>query len=244
MKANTVVVISGRVCAPTVEYPEPSVLHEKQMAKFLSSCVPFEDQALSKWRLANIAILDVHGNLFLSDNPIIDEHGYLLIRQENQTENVFLLGQVAGGGDIIKRKYLFDEEAMLFLKENHPYPVDEYEFEVKKIGCGDDRCVYLPDEVCQEKCNGFKQVAVLVDEKKEEKPDFKKLFEDSSLFNKHLKQQTTERGPIWVDDKGNEWVKKEQESQEELWGKALLIADMAQFRINHDGSNQIKQLTQ
>ena len=29
---------------------------------------------------------------------------------------------------------------------------------------------------------------------------------------------------------------KEQESQEELWGKALLIADMAQFRINHDGS--------
>lgn len=40
MKANTVVVISGRVCAPTVEYPEPSVLHEKQMAKFLSSCVP------------------------------------------------------------------------------------------------------------------------------------------------------------------------------------------------------------
>ena len=145
MKANTVVVISGKVCAPTKPVPEHPMMdlgeaeshpglvykiemfdYERDLKDFLSSCVPFEDQMRGLVKLG-------------------------------------LAHDIPDG----------------IPKENHPYTVPDYEFEV-----------------------------------------------------------------IWLDDNGNQWVKKEQESQEELWGKALLIADMAQFRINHDGSNQIKQLTQ
>lgn len=114
MKANTVVVISGRVCAPTVEYPEPSVLHEKQMAKFLSSCVP-----QLCWKL--------------------------------------------------------------------------------------DRDIWAKVEAKEATTSwGREQSAIAICEA--------------------------------ICDNGIGKCMKEQESQEELWGKALLIADMAQFRINHDGS--------
>ena len=99
MKANTVVVISGKVCAPTKPVPEHPMMdlgeaeshpglvykiemfdYERDLKDFLSSCVPFEDQMRGLVKLG-------------------------------------LAHDIPDG----------------IPKENHPYTVPDYEFEVKSV---------------------------------------------------------------------------------------------------------------
>ena len=137
MKANTVVVISGKVCAPTKPVPEHPMMdlgeaeshpglvykiemfdYERDLKDFLSSCVPFEDQMRGLVKLG-------------------------------------LAHDIPDG----------------IPKENHPYTVPDYEFEVKSV----------------EIMNGavFSHfVAVLVDEKKVEPTPPKDLQKTASTVSK------------------------------------------------------------